>query len=111
TGDYGSADARRACGGVTKQVMQALEPVTAVQATQLAIKHALAGQPGPVAVLYSHDSLAGSVAPDSQPMLYPTRHYLPSPPPPAETRQGEAAAAALPGAQQAVLIAGNGRRI
>ncbi|HVB17801.1 MAG TPA: thiamine pyrophosphate-binding protein, partial [Stellaceae bacterium] len=46
TGDYGSWDARRAFGGVTKQVMQAQEPVAAVQATQLAIKHAMAGQPG-----------------------------------------------------------------
>src|SRR6201997_2232680 len=44
TGDYGSWDARRAFGGVTKQVIQALEPVTAVQATPLAIKHAPAGQ-------------------------------------------------------------------
>ena len=111
TGDWGSWDARRAFSGVTKHVMQAHDPVAAVQATQLAIKHALAGQPGPVAVLYSHDSLAGSVAPDSQPMLSPTRHYLPSPPPPAETRQVEAAAAALLGAQKPVLIAGNGVRI
>ena len=62
TGDYGSWDARRAFGGVTKQVMQAQEPIAAVQATQLAIKHAMAGQPGPVAVLFSHDALAGSVA-------------------------------------------------
>src|SRR6202022_3992685 len=69
------------------------------------------GQPGPVAILYSHDSLAGTVNPDSQPTLYPTRHYLPSPPPPAETRQVEAAAAALLGAQKPVLIAGNGVRI
>jgi acetolactate synthase-1/2/3 large subunit len=111
TGDWGSWDARRAFSGVTKHVMQAHDPIAAVQATQLAIKHALAGQPGPVAVLYSHDSLAGSVAPDSQPMLYPTRHYLPSPPPPAETRQVEAAAAALLAAQKPVLIAGNGVRI
>ena len=64
TGDYGSWDARRAFGGVTKQVMQAQEPVAAVQATQLAIKHAMAGQPGPVAVLFGHDALAGSVAPE-----------------------------------------------
>ena len=64
TGDYGSWDARRAFSGVTKQVMQAHDPIAAVQATQLAIKHALAGQPGPVAVLYSHDSLAGTVAPE-----------------------------------------------
>src|SRR5215831_2284988 len=108
TGDWGSWDARRAFSGVTKHVMQAHDPIAAVQATQLAIKHALAGQPGPVAVLYAHDSLAGSVAPVSQPMLYPTRHYLPSAPPPAETRQVEAAAAALLAAQNPVLIAGNG---
>ncbi len=63
TGDYGSWDARRAFGGVTKQVMQAHDPIAAVQATQLAIKHAMAGQPGPVAVLFSHDALAGTVAP------------------------------------------------
>jgi acetolactate synthase-1/2/3 large subunit len=62
-------------------------------------------------VLYSHDSLAGSVAPDSQPMLYPTRYYLPSLPPPAEQRQVEAAAAAILAAQKPVLISGNGVRI
>jgi acetolactate synthase I/II/III large subunit len=111
TGDWGSWDARRAFGGVTKHVMQAHDPVAAVQATQLGIKHALAGQPGPVAILYSHDSLAGSVAPDSQPMLYPTRYYLPALPPPAEQRRVEAAAAALLAAQKPVMIAGNGVRI
>jgi acetolactate synthase-1/2/3 large subunit len=111
TGDWGSWDARRAFSGVTKHVMQAHDPIAAVQATQLAIKHALAGQPGPVAVLYSHDSLAGSVAPDSQPALYPTRHYLPTPPPPAEAQLVEAAAAALLSAHRPVLIAGNGVRI
>ena len=74
TGDWGSWDARRAFGGVTKHVMQAHDPIAAVQATQLGIKHALSGQPGPVAILYSHDSLAGTVAPDSQP------HAVPDPP-------------------------------
>src|SRR5213082_2481139 len=49
------------------------EAIAAVQATQLAIKHAMSGQPGPVAVLFGHDALAGNVAPDSQPILYPTR--------------------------------------
>ena len=111
TGDWGSWDARRAFGGVTKHIMQAHDPIAAVQATQLGIKHALSGQPGPVAILYSHDSLAGTVAPDSQPMLYPTGHYLPTLPPPAEQMQVEAAAAALLAAQRPVLIAGNGVRI
>jgi acetolactate synthase I/II/III large subunit len=111
TGDWGSWDARRAFGGVTKHVVQAHDPVAAVQATQLAIKHAMAGQPGPVAVLYSHDSLAGTVSPGSQPALYPTRHYLPPPPPPAATAQIEAATAAILAAQKPVVIAGNGVRI
>jgi acetolactate synthase-1/2/3 large subunit len=111
TGDWGSWDARRAFSGVTKHVMQAHDPIAAVQATQLGIKHALAGQPGPVAVLYSHDSLAGTVTPDSQPMLYPTRHYLPGLPPAADERAVEAAAQAILAAQRPVLIAGNGVRI
>jgi acetolactate synthase-1/2/3 large subunit len=111
TGDYGSWDARRAFGGVTKQVMQALEPVTAVQATQLAIKHALAGQPGPVAVLFSHDALAGNVAPDSQPILYPTRFYLPPAPSPADPALIKAAADRILKAERPVIVAGNGVRI
>ncbi|HEV8678587.1 MAG TPA: thiamine pyrophosphate-binding protein [Stellaceae bacterium] len=111
TGDYGSWDARRAFGGVTKQVMQAQDPIAAVQATQLAIKHAMAGQPGPVAVLFSHDALAGSVAPDSQPALYPTRFYLPPAPPPADPALIAAAAERLLAAERPVVIAGNGVRI
>jgi len=111
TGDYGSWDARRAFSGVTKQVMQAHEPIAAVQATQLAIKHALAGQPGPVAVLFAQDSLSGTVKPDSQPALYPTRHYLPPAPPPADAARVAAAAQALLAAERPVVIAGNGVRI
>ncbi|HUK58749.1 MAG TPA: thiamine pyrophosphate-binding protein [Stellaceae bacterium] len=111
TGDWGSWDARRAFAGVTKQVIEARDPVAAVQATQLALKHALAGQPGPVAVLFAHDALAGSVAPGSQPALYPTRHYLPPPPPPADSARVDAAAAAIRAAQRPVVIAGGGVRI
>ena len=110
TGDYGSWDARRAFGGVTKQVMQAQEPIAAVQATQLAIKHAMAGQPGPVAILFGHDALAGSVGPDSQPVLYPTRYYLPPPAPPADAAQIAAAAERILEAERPVIIAGNGVR-
>jgi acetolactate synthase I/II/III large subunit len=111
TGDYGSWDARRAFSGVTKQVMTALDPIAAVQATQLAIKHALAGQPGPVAVLFSQESLGGSVGPNSHPALYPTQYYLPPPPPPADEKAVAAAAHALLAAEKPVLIAGNGVRI
>jgi acetolactate synthase-1/2/3 large subunit len=111
TGDYGSWDARRAFGGVTKQVMQAHEPLEAVQATQLAIKHALSGQMGPVAILFSHDSLAGTVTPEQQPPLYPTRFYLPPPPAPIDPAQIDAAAERVLAARKPVVIAGNGVRI
>ena len=49
TGDYGVWNARQAFGGVTKQVFEANDPTTAVQATQMAVKHAMSGQMGPVA--------------------------------------------------------------
>src|SRR6201996_7347122 len=111
TGDYGSWDARRAFSGVTKQVMQAHEPVAAVQATQLAIKHATAGQPGPVAVLFSMDSLTGQVAPGSQRVLFPTQYYMPPRPPKVDAAAVTDAVGALLGAVKPVIIAGNGVRI
>ncbi|MGE0417063.1 MAG: thiamine pyrophosphate-binding protein [Acetobacteraceae bacterium] len=111
TGDYGSWDARRAFGGVTKQVMQAHSGTAAVQATQLAIKHATAGQPGPVAVLFAMNALNGKVEPTDRPTLYPTRHYLPPPPPPADAACVADAAAAILAARKPAIIAGNGVRI
>ncbi|MCC7347215.1 MAG: thiamine pyrophosphate-binding protein [Variibacter sp.] len=111
TGDYGSWDARSAFGGVTKEVFQALDPVPAVQATQLAIKHAMSGQCGPVAVLYGADALGGVVASNASPRIYPTGHYLPTEPAGAEAQAVEAAARALAAAKRAVIIAGNGVRM
>ncbi len=111
TGDWGSWDARRAFGGVTKAVLEAHDPSAAVQATQFALKHALSGKRGPVAVLYSQASLAGSVAPDSRPPLYPTRHYLPPPPAPPPAQTLASLARALAAARRPVIIAGNGVRI
>jgi acetolactate synthase-1/2/3 large subunit len=111
TGDYGVWNARQAFGGVTKQVFEANDPVTAVQATQLAIKHAMSGQPGPVAVLYGQAALAGAVEPDSRPRLYATGPYLPAKPAPADPARVAAAAEAFARARTPVVIAGNGVRI
>jgi acetolactate synthase-1/2/3 large subunit len=110
-GDYGSWDARASFGGITKQVFQALDPVPAVQATQIAIKHALSGQPGPVAVLFGADALGGTVSINSMPRIYPTEYYMPPPPQGAGPQSVEAAARALASAQRPVIIAGNGVRI
>src|SRR5215203_1588673 len=47
TGDYGTWDARTALEGVCKRVMVSHDPAQAVQHVQLALKHALTGEPGP----------------------------------------------------------------
>ena len=53
SGDYGAWDARKALEGVTKRVMVSRYPAQAVQHVQLAVKHAMTGEPGPVAVAFS----------------------------------------------------------
>src|SRR5436190_24208633 len=78
TGDYGTWDARATIAGYSKRVFVAREPAAAVQHTQLAIKHALTGQPGPVAVLYHSAALTQNVGPNTTPRLYDTTAYLPS---------------------------------
>ena len=53
------------------------DPAQAVQHTQLALKHALTGQPGPVAVIYHGEALKGRVGPESVPRIYRSDAYLP----------------------------------
>ena len=88
SGDYGGWDARNTIAGYTKQVFVAHDGPQAVGQTQLAIKHATAGTPGPVAVLYHSSALSQTVGPDSTPRLYATPHYL-------ERRQHGPAAASV----------------
>lgn len=111
TGDYRTWDAKACFGGVTKATFVPHGPAEAVQCTQLAIKHALTGERGPVALLYHSGSLGGNVGPDSVPRLYSTQSYLPPPPPPADPTLVDDAAQAILAAESPVIIAGNGVRI
>ncbi len=111
SGEHGNWDAKQAFQGFTKETMVPLEGVQAVQATQLAIKHALTGQPGPVALLYATKALRSTVGPDSAPILYPTHHYLPPPMLGPDPRVVEAAAQVIRKAERPVIIAGNGVRV
>jgi len=76
TGEYGNWDARQAFAAITKQVFTADAPNPAVIGTQLAIKHALAGTPGPVAMIYGLHALDGNAGGESAPRLYPTAPYI-----------------------------------
>jgi acetolactate synthase I/II/III large subunit len=108
TGEYGSWDGRLAASGITKRVFEPHDPVSAVQSVQLAIKHALAGQPGPVAVLFHSYALSGEVGPGSVPRLYASSGYLPQV---TESKPDVTALAeALRSAEFPVLVAGGGVR-
>jgi acetolactate synthase-1/2/3 large subunit len=111
SGDYGNWDAVTALRGVTKRVMVSHYPAQAVQHTQLAIKHALTGQPGPVAVIYRAESLDGTVGPESVPRIYPTSAYLPARSSSVANDALRAAADVLRSATDPVILAGNGVRV
>jgi len=111
TGDYGTWDARSALVGVTKRVMISHDPAQAVQHVQLALKHALTGEPGPVAVVFHSSALRGRVGPDSTPRIYPTAAYLPRPSDAVDSSALAGAVSALDGAARPVIIAGNGVRV
>ncbi len=111
SGDYGSWDVVSSLRGVTKRVMVSHAPAQAVQHTQLAIKHALTGEPGPVAVVYHGDALQGTVGPDSVPRLYPTQAYLPGRSRAVDAHAVADAARALVASRRPVLVAGNGVRV
>ncbi len=110
-GEYGSWDAPRLFSAITKATMVANSPSHAVQCTQLAIKHALSGEPGPVAVLFHSHSLRGKVGPHTRPALYSLDAYLPNAAPPADPAAIEEAARLLGKAQRPLIIAGNGVRV
>jgi acetolactate synthase I/II/III large subunit len=110
TGDYGGWNARQCFAGVTKQLFEAHDPVTAVQATQLAIKHSLTGQPGPVAVIYGRNAFSGVVKQNTSPSLYSTNYYLPTPIL-SDFSRVEPVAHAIAKASKPVLVVGNGVRI
>lgn len=115
TADYGSWDARGTIGGYTKEVFVAREGAQAVQQAQLAVKHALSGHRGPVALLLHSAALGATVGPETTPRLYATAPYLaPSGDgarQAAPAAQVEGALRLLATAQKPILIAGNGVRI
>jgi len=111
SGEYGSWDARKALEGLCKHVIVSYDPRQAVQHVQLAFKHARAGDPGPVAVVFHSQALRGTVEEDSFPKLYPTAPYLAPGVREPHSEQVAAVADILAGAERPVLLAGNGVRV
>jgi acetolactate synthase I/II/III large subunit len=110
-GDHASYDAVGAFKAICKKVFVSHYPAQAVQHTQLAVKHALSGDPGPVAVIYHSAAFEGSVGPGSFPRVYHASGYIKDLPKSVDQAAIEAAAETIQNAQRPVVIAGNGVRM
>ena len=107
-GEYGSIDLLSILRSMTKYTTLATTPKEAALGTQLAIKHATSGRPGPAAVLMRTASFIGDVDLESPPFIHPTQGYLNTAPPVARPEDVEKVAGMLASAKSPVLIAGNG---
>ncbi len=107
-GEYGSIDLQSIFKAMTKYTTLATSPKEAVIGTQLAIKHATSGRPGPACVLMRSASIGGEVDVESPPFIHPTTGYLNTAKPQSAPQDIERAIEILSNAKRPVLVAGNG---
>jgi acetolactate synthase I/II/III large subunit len=112
TGDYGAIDLPQIFRGMTKYFAYATTSKEAVHATQLGLKHAVAGRPGPSVVLARAAALEGPLVDDGKPpFIRPTASYLGRTESWADPAAVARAATAIALARRPAIIAGNGVHI
>jgi acetolactate synthase-1/2/3 large subunit len=107
-GEYGSIDLPTIIKSMTKYTSLATSPKEAVLGTQLAIKHATSGRPGPAAVVMRSASISGEVDVESPPFIHNTAGYLNTAKPQSAPQDIEKAIEILSSSRRPVIIAGNG---
>lgn len=109
TGDYGAVDLPNMMRGMTKFTTVASNGSEFIHGTQLAIKHAVAGRPGPACVLVRMAAASESLAAeDIRPKLYPLGGYLNTSPACISRDDADAISNLLTNAESPVMIAGTG---
>ena len=111
TGEYGTADLLTILRSMTKYTTLVSTPNEAVLGTQLAVKHAVAGAPGPAAVLLRSYASWGDIDQDDPLKLHASAGYLSTVEavsPPETVRK---VVELLAQAESPVIIAGNGVHI
>ncbi|WP_396613496.1 thiamine pyrophosphate-binding protein (plasmid) [Haloferax sp. S1W] len=107
-GDYGGLDLPNILDSVTKEYWFPRTPNETVRSLQLAYKHAVAGRPGPTAVILDGDAVTEEFFEESMPPVWDeaaqTRMWKAAPTP----RDVAAATEALESAERPVIISGNG---
>ena len=70
SGEYGSFDIVNIMRGMTKYTTYAVSPEEAVHGVQLALKHSLAGRPGPASVVMRSTAAISEISPIHLPRLH-----------------------------------------
>ncbi|WP_394743275.1 thiamine pyrophosphate-binding protein [Natronococcus roseus] len=107
-GDYGGFSLPKILDGVTKEWWFPRTPIETLRSTQLAFKHAVAGRPGPTAVVLDGDAISDAVPDDPTPPAWDAREQTrtwDAAPTPADVAS---AAEALENGARPVIVAGNG---
>ncbi len=107
-GEYGSIDLPTIIKSMTKYTTLATNPKEAVIGTQLAIKHATSGRPGPAAVVMRSAAIGGEVDVESPPFIHHTAGYLNTAKPQSAPQDIQQAIEILSSSQRPVIVAGNG---
>ncbi len=107
-GEYGSIDLQSIFKSMTKYTTLATNPKEAVLGTQLAIKHAMSGRPGPTTVLMRSAAVGGDVDVESPPFIHNAAGFLNTAKPASAPVDIERAMQILNESKRPVIIAGNG---
>jgi acetolactate synthase-1/2/3 large subunit len=107
-GDYGGIDLPTALSAYTKEHWVPRTPTETVRSLQLAFKHAVAGRPGPAAVVLDGDAVTEAMPDEPVPPVWESGEQARTWEARPDAGDVEAAAEALAGAERPVIIAGNG---
>jgi acetolactate synthase-1/2/3 large subunit len=108
TGEYGSVDLLGSFRAMTKYTSYATTAKEAAIGLQLAVKHAISGNPGPACLLFRSAAALGEINLEAPPFLHPTAGYLARPAATADAASVERAVALLGAAANPVIVAGKG---
>ena len=107
-GEYGSIDLPNIFKSMSKYTSLATSPKEAVLATQIAIKHAVSGRPGPATVVMRSAAISGEVDLESPPFVHNAAGFLNTAKPQSAPVDIQRAVEILGQSRRPVLVAGNG---
>ena len=107
-GEYGSVDLPSIFKAMTKYTAVAATPKEAVLSTQLAIKHASSGRPGPASVVMRSAAIGGEVDLESPPFVHNAAGYLNTTKPQSSPQDIQRAVDILSQSRRPVVLAGTG---